>query len=741
MADAPPASAVLDNADPAPLADRGSLVPEWLANLAALGWRVIVVAGLGVVLWLLAMLLSTVTAAIAVAIVVSAALAPAVLRLRGRGRSKTAAAAIVWAAALVGISVVLVLLALWFIPYLGQVLARFDAGMTDLDARIAASPAPQAAQLLADRLGQAAHDSILEVVGSVAGSVASAITVLILATFLIFFMLRDAEVAWAWVFQGFAAEKREAISTAGRDALSRVGGYLWGTTALSGLIAITDFAFMVVLGVPLVVPLTVLVFLGGFIPYFGGIVTTAILLVVTLGAVGPAAAIALLVLIGIRNVFLGYGVRPTVYGRSVSLHPAIVLMVLPAGFQVAGVIGLFAAVPVTAVVFALARTALELVDPDPPPPLPGLVPAWLDRLAQWSWRMLVGIGLVGLVVAVFVTIPLVLLPIVLALILAATLKPLMAALVRRGRSRSMAAAATVGGTFLAVAGVLALSAAVLVEQAVAISNAAAAGADAADEALGGQLGLLTGAVREGGNQVVGTAASIARDFSGLAVVVVLGTLLAFYFLRDGGSLWGMVIGRARREVAGQVSAAAGRAFDVLGGYMVGTAVISFVGSGSQFVIMVVLGLPLALPVFVLSFFLDFIPYVGGFITTGIAFLITVKFGSQTDIVVMAVWTLVFNLVTGNIVGPLVYGRTVHLHPAVVLLAIPAAGAVAGILGMFLVVPAIGVVAATWRTVVAVMSARRASAPAAATDPPPGETDPPPSQTDPPAGRPFEPAPV
>ena len=38
---------------------------------------------------------------------------------------------------------------------------------------------------------------------------------------------------------------------------------------------------------------------------------------------------------------------------------------------------------------------------------------------------------------------------------------------------------------------------------------------------------------------------------------------------------------------------------------------------------------------------------------------------------------------GNIVTPLVYRRAVHLHPAVILLAIPAGGALAGIIGMFL----------------------------------------------------------
>ena len=70
---------------------------------------------------------------------------------------------------------------------------------------------------------------------------------------------------------------------------------------------------------------------------------------------------------------------------------------------------------------------------------------------------------------------------------------------------------------------------------------------------------------------------------------------------------------------------------------------------------------------------------------------------------MFIWTIVFNIVQGNIVAPLVYNRTTDIHPAIVLACIPAA-AVAGILGMFLVVPALGVVATTWRSVLRVLGA-------------------------------------
>jgi predicted PurR-regulated permease PerM len=159
----------------------------------------------------------------------------------------------------------------------------------------------------------------------------------------------------------------------------------------------------------------------------------------------------------------------------------------------------------------------------------------------------------------------------------------------------------------------------------------------------------------------------------------------------------------------EADAAAGRAVGVLGGYMIGTGAISAFGAATQFVIMVILGIPLALPLAVLSFFGGFIPYIGSLVTTGLALLVTIAVGDTTDIVVMTLFTLVFNIVQGNIVAPLVYGKAVNIHPAIVLLAIPAGSAVAGVIGMFLVVPFLGVVATTWRTVLVVMGEPRPAA--------------------------------
>jgi putative heme transporter len=687
-------------------------VPSWLENLAALSWRIVVVVAFAVVAWYLGQLVWTVTASIAVAIVVSAVFAPYVLRLRDAGRSRNAAAGIVWAVAILVVGVIVLLLALAFLPYVADLVARLSAGQQKLATGVADLQLPGWVARLATDVVAASERIGGEAVSDIVGSAASIATILLLAAFLVFFFLRDGDKAWLWLFQGLGEEKRERITSAGDTALRRAGGYLRGTTVLAGIVALSNYAFMLLLGVPLALPLAVMSFVATYIPYFGGIVATILILLVTYEAVGTGAAMTLVVLLAIRGGAVSYFVRPLVYGRTVSMHPALVLVVLPAGYELGGMVGLFAAVPVTAVILTVAQAAKAIMEPEPAPKLPELVPAWFDRAAQWSWRLLLAVALVAVLVGILTTIPMVVVPIIMALILAATLQPLMEALVRRGRSRGRASALAVGGTTLAITAVLAVTLVSLVDQAGTLGETVLAGAASVNDSADGHLQIGQDALAAGVSGTLEVIRSWSSSLAALGTILVLGVLLAFYFLRDGASLRERVLSRAQGATARQLTAAGERAFEVLGGYMIGTAAISFVGAASQFVIMVVLGLPLALPIFVLSFFGGFIPYIGSLLTTGVAFLVTVAVGEPIDILVMAIWTLGFNLVQGNVVAPLVYGRTTHIHPAIVLVAIPAGSAVAGIAGMFLAVPVIGVVATTWRTLFSLMGTDLPSSPPA-----------------------------
>ena len=77
------------------------------------------------------------------------------------------------------------------------------------------------------------------------------------------------------------------------------------------------------------------------------------------------------------------------------MHPALILIVLPIGLQLGGLVGLILAVPLTAVLVSVAQAQPTSWRPENAPNLPEMVPAWLDRAAQWSWRALVGIVFVA----------------------------------------------------------------------------------------------------------------------------------------------------------------------------------------------------------------------------------------------------------------------------------------------------------------------------------------------------------
>ena len=93
----------------------------------------------------------------------------------------------------------------------------------------------------------------------------------------------------------------------------------------------------------------------------------AAVLLVALGTVGPQATLVLLVLMLVANGVVNNFLRPIVYSRSVNLHPAIILIAIPAGAAVAGIIGVFAAIPATAFAVAIGGALVEALEPDPEP--------------------------------------------------------------------------------------------------------------------------------------------------------------------------------------------------------------------------------------------------------------------------------------------------------------------------------------------------------------------------------------
>ena len=716
-----------------PSAIEPELVPPWLARFAALGWRALVTIALAFVLIQVALVLGTVTTAIAIGLIVAATFSPYVRRLRARGWARIKAAAIVSLLALGSLAVLIAVLVWAFWPYLDQLLAAIQSASANVSDQIEALGLPPALTDVVHVLLDEFRKTIVSIGAQIAGPIASFVTALILGAFLTFFLLLDGDRAWRWLMDPIKGWRAETITAKAVVALERVGGYLRGTAILAAVRAVSAFIFLTVLGVPLAAPLSVLIFLCAFVPYVGGLFATAVALVVTYSSVGGTATLVLFLLIGTVNLILGRLLGPVVYGRNLNVHPALVLIALPAGYALFGAVGLFVALPVVAAAIAIVPAVIAALGDSPLGDGPGGVsseegvPVWLDRLGQWSWRGLIIVGILAVLVAVAVRIPIVVLPVVLAIVLAATLDPTADALRRRGWSRGRAAIAVTVGTIVAIVGVSALAIIAMIGP---MQEMLGTATDGASTGILANLGVGT-VVKAVASGMVAQIADIVAGVSYLAIVLLLAALLTFYFLRDGDGIWGRVVARLDRRRRPAIGTAGSQAVRVLGGYMIGTGVVSLFGAATTALIMWLLGLPLVLPIAVLSFFLGFIPYIGSFVATFLAFLVTVSVGSTTDIVIMAVFTIVFNIAQGNFVAPLVYGRTVSLHPAIVLLAIPAGAAVAGMVGMFLVVPFLGVVAVTWRTLLhqfdedAPLLAEEAAPPA-----PPPDADVVPSATDP-----------
>ena len=681
------------------------LIPGWLQRLAAVSWRLVAATLLGLVLVAIAVRLGTVTASILIAAIVAATFAPYVLALRRRGWSRIKAAAAVFLGAGLVIIATLSIIAIAFLPYIAQVVDGITTGLAALQARLAELSIPPEVGFVISRATSGIQEWFAASAAGIAGDIGVLATVGILATFLTFFFMMDGDKAWVWALNLANTWRREAITTSGHVALERVGGYLRGTAVIAAVDGIAEGLFLVILGVPLAGPLAVIVFFGRFIPYIGGLVTTILLLIVTLASQGTTAAVVLLILISILNLIQGKFLAPVIYHRTVDIHPAVALIALPAGAALAGIVGLFVAIPIVAFVMAVTSSAISILGVEPDrrtSESSPMVPLWLDRLGQVSWRLLVSMALLAITILAAVQVPIVLVPVVLGVVLAATLTPLSNYLQRRGWSRGRAGLASVLGGTLGVVVIIGLTVASLIGPIGDIIATARAGASSVDSSAGGNAGTLVGVVESFGLGTLATVGSAIANLAGVGIVILLSILLTFYFMRDGPAYWASFLQRVEPGRRSRIEAAGGRAFSVLGGYMVGTGAISIFGAATQWLIMTLLGIPFALPLAVLAFFGGFIPYIGSLITTLLAFLVTVATGSPTDIAIMAIFTIVFNIVQGNFVAPLVYSKVVSLHPAVVLVAIPAGNEIAGIIGMFLVVPFLGVVSAVWRTVLQVL---------------------------------------
>jgi predicted PurR-regulated permease PerM len=172
----------------------------------------------------------------------------------------------------------------------------------------------------------------------------------IVAIVLTFFFVKDGERITAWILDQVRPRTATDLREVGERIWRTVTGYFRGV-AVNGLIEATLIGGgLAIMGVPLVIPLTVITFFGGFFPLVGALVAGALAAMVALVTQGFGTAVAVIVLAVVVQNLVSNLFDPLVMSRAVHLHPVVVLAVVTSGGILGGIIGAFIAVPLAAVV-------------------------------------------------------------------------------------------------------------------------------------------------------------------------------------------------------------------------------------------------------------------------------------------------------------------------------------------------------------------------------------------------------
>ncbi|WP_188668158.1 AI-2E family transporter [Tersicoccus solisilvae] len=189
-------------------------------------------------------------------------------------------------------------------------------------------------------------------VGSTAGHVAAG---LLLTIFSLIFFLLDGDRIWRFVVGMLPRRARPGADGAGRRGWQSMVSWVRVQILVAAIDAIGIGAGALIIGVPLAVPLAVLVFLGSFIPIIGALVTGSVAVLLALVALGPVQAVIMLAVVLLVQQIEGHILQPLIMGRAVSLHPLAVVLAVTGGSMVAGIAGALFSVPLLAVVNTVIR--------------------------------------------------------------------------------------------------------------------------------------------------------------------------------------------------------------------------------------------------------------------------------------------------------------------------------------------------------------------------------------------------
>jgi predicted PurR-regulated permease PerM len=350
-------------------------IPEGVEVAAAWSWRFLVIVAAGGVVFLTIGFLSEVVLPIVIALLISALVIPVVDLMVRIGLPRGLSALIV---VLSGIGVVGLLLTL-----AGQQIAtgatdladQTVAGLGEIKDWLKDGPLHASDSQINDYIDRA-QDAITrqsrdgEVVGritEVSSAVGHVFAGFFIVLFSTYFFLADGARIWAWVVRLSPRAARGRVDSSGRVAWISLTQFVRATVIVAAVDAIGIAVGAAIIGVPFVLAIGVLVFLGAFIPLVGATIAGTVAVLVALVANGPITALVMLaVIIGVQQLE-AHVLQPFLLGRWVSVHPLAVILAIATGVLVAGVAGALVAVPIAAALNAVVQHLASSTEPGDDP--------------------------------------------------------------------------------------------------------------------------------------------------------------------------------------------------------------------------------------------------------------------------------------------------------------------------------------------------------------------------------------
>jgi predicted PurR-regulated permease PerM len=173
---------------------------------------------------------------------------------------------------------------------------------------------------------------------------------------------------------------------------------------------------------------------------------------------------------------------------------------------------------------------------------------------------------------------------------------------------------------------------------------------------------------------------------GAIVQLVTILVMTFFLLLDGRRILGFIASELGPERGARMSRIAEDVYRAVGGYVAGNVLISLIAGTLAYIYMRILGIPFAGPLAVLVGLFDLIPLVGSTIAGAVIAVVAAVVGFPGKLIAWVIFLVVYQQFENNVLQPVVYRRTVAIHPLIVIIAILIGGSLLGVLGALLAIP-------------------------------------------------------